>query len=85
MHGRIQPRSGKAVGTAELAGAELAAAAGVGRERDAAAVCEGENGEGEEEQQLTAISMGLTVSSGTRCGRRGGDGDPRRPAVKRRR
>ena len=28
MHGRIQPRSGKAVGTAELAGAELAAAAG---------------------------------------------------------
>ena len=43
---------------------------------------EGKNGEGEEEQQLTVISMGLTASSGTHWRRWGCEDDLRRPEMR---
>ena len=49
---------------------------------DGATARERLNGEREREQELTAVLMGLTASSGTHWRRRGGEDDLRWPGMK---
>ena len=60
------------------------AAARTGEQGVAATAHESENGEGEKVRWLTAVAADVEVGSGKAGRRRVDDGDPRRPAMKKR-